>query len=154
MALQVKSVVHQFPSDASSSLEGPIAAYFFWKQRCDDLQGLFLQVNSEGLNLSIPIRIQTQSLSSNSQWHIKSLPGAITACGYYDSTTCCYFSGVQGILALLERAGSCYLHEFWGVSRSLKGERDVATRNMHALSILVDSCTALSRSAVQVRHIV
>lgn len=54
VAPQVKSVVHQLPSDVDTSLEGLIAEYQFWKQRSDELQSLLLQINSKGLNMSIP----------------------------------------------------------------------------------------------------
>ena len=62
-----------------------------------------------------------------------------------------HLPGIQKIIALLERADSCYLHGFLGLSRSLEGEVEVAVKTANALSILVDSCTALSTSPIQVR---
>ena len=53
IALQVKSVLHQYPPDVNTSSEGPLAEYQFWKQRTEDLRGILLQVNSEGRTLSI-----------------------------------------------------------------------------------------------------
>ena len=57
------------------------------------------------------------------------------------------------IIALLERADSCYLHEFSGLSRSLKSATEEAGKNLHALSILVESCATISTASVQVRPI-
>ena len=61
-----------------------------------------------------------------------------------------YLPGIHKIIAVLDKAESCYLHGFLGLSRSLKGEADVAAKTTTALSILVNSCAVLSTSPIKV----
>ena len=90
-------------------------------------------------------------MPTSSHAHVcQTLPRVLTAIEYQRCVL--DVPGIQKITALLERADSCYLHEFLGLSKSLKIAADEAAKNMYALAILVESCAALSTSTVQVRR--